>query len=112
MPPSRACSFKCETLLFSHEIPHSLDHKPTGGQGSTLGVEGRQSACNLVRVDELADAELLRQQYRSRRGFARSIGASKDDDILQQHRNPSSWPLPSRARGSATCFRMIEISRG
>src|SRR5437667_7960561 len=75
MRPSRACSFKCETLLVSHEIPHPLDHEPTGGQGRTLGIERRQPACNLVRVDELADAELLRQQHRSRRGFARSIGA-------------------------------------
>src|SRR5713226_1417821 len=108
MRPSRAYSFKCETLLVSHEIPHPLDHEPTGGQGRTLGIERRQPACNLVRVDELTNAELLRQQHRSRRGFARSIGASKDDDVLQQHRNPSSWPMPSRARGSATCSRITK----
>jgi hypothetical protein len=74
--------FEGEALHALRERAHARDHQAASRDGGCFGVEGRKAARDFVRVDELADFQLLGQEDLGGRRLACAVRAAEDDDVL------------------------------
>ncbi len=82
MPSSGAGRFEGKASPILNEIPYSFDHQATRSERCSLWIEGRQPTRNFVRVDELSNIELPRQDDLGGRRLAGAVRSADDHNIL------------------------------
>ena len=66
-------------------LSHPLDHEPTSFKSHGLHIIRRNDASDLIRIQEGAQAQLLRQQHIGRSCLACAIGTAENEDVFHAY---------------------------